>query len=354
MISIPIHCQCGPEWSRKHLEDHLKESTSLNSHHEWQEICRSIPSHIYPTAELLIRTLLKYKTFQVSQIAMAAKLGKSRETINIHIQYLIRSGILCLKKGPWKVSNTYHLHSDLYNKSLQMALSSFFSAFGIRSLLDLTLLKVRSSKGTINYLFNKYKRPKEAFAAVGITEELVKNQIFFGLEFKDMLKLAAFPIEAISWAYEKFTHNSRLAKWKPPKERRKAFYFRRKTLIRKPLNWLLAMCFSYCIWNGVSPNWERYYNLVDVQDSLVDFHSYFSRSSAARSPKMFIKTDSRITGYSPYEPFIPQKVEKEDTHVHNNKLLERYHSDSQWRESLRIIGVSLDELLKPSTKKGSS
>lgn len=349
MNIIRINCQCPPEASREQIEHMLLDGTNLNGHHEWQEVFRTIPDHIKPTCELLIRTLLKYKTFQVSQIAMAAKLGKTRATINIHIQYLVKIGILCLKKGPWKVSNTYHLHSDLYSRSIHMALSSFFPVFGITSLLDLTLLKIRSSKGRLTFLLNKYKRPKEAFAAVGISESLVKTQIFFGLEFQDMLRLAAFPLEALEWAYEKFAHNSRLAKWKTPKEKRKAFYFRRKTLIKKPLNWLLAMCFVYCQWNNFVPNWNTYYQLVDVQDSLVAMHAYFSRSYAARSPKMFRKTtDSRVTDPYPYKPFVPVKVQKEDPVIHNNKLLEHYNNNLEWHKDLAALGITIDQLLKPS------
>ncbi len=327
--------------------DHLRNSFCI-----WKSIFENIPKHLQRITYFFVKNLVKYKKLRISQIAIASKYGLQRETINRQIKELMRMGILCSEKGSWKVSNTYHLHEDLYIPSLQRELSCLIPPFRTSVPMDITLLRSYKGTNSLSYLLNNYISPKEAFAAMGISPDLVKTGIFFGLEFKDMLKLAAFPTECFAWAYEKFALNSRLAKWKPPKERRKAFYFLRKTVIKKSLNWLLAMCFLYCQWNDLKPNWEIYYKLVDVQDSLVSFHSYHSRSSAARSPKMFIKTDSRITGYSPYEPFIPQKVEKEETHVHNNKLLERYQSDSQWRESLKILGISLDELLKPSTKKG--
>lgn len=354
-IQITSPCQ-------HNLQSYSKESpcqqilicTNSNDFSEWKLIFENLPNHLQSLTHFFIKHLVNHKKLKISQVAIASKFGKARETINIQVKALIKMGIICLEKAPFKVSSTYHMHQDLYNPSLQAALSALVPAFRDTVLVDLTLLRSYKGNRSLSYLLNRYKSPKEAFAAVGITPYLVKVGIFFGLEFKDMLKLAAFPSDALSWAYEKFALNSRLAKWKPPKERRKAFYFRKKTLIRKPLNWLLGMCLLFCQWNDFAPSWQTHYGLVDVQDDLIKLHSYFSRSSAARSPKMFTKQDSRLTGYSPYEPFIPPKVEKEATDVHNNKLLERYHSDSQWRESLKILGISLDELLKPSTKKGSS
>jgi hypothetical protein len=231
---------------------------------------------------------------------------------------------------------------------LQAELSSLIPAFREHIPTDLTLLRSYKGKHSLSYLLNNYNSPKEAFAAVGISQPLVRLGTFFGLDFKDMLKLAAFPAEAFAWVYEKFALNSRLSKWKTPKERRKAFYFLRKTLIKKTLNWVIYMCFWYCQWNDIKPNWEAYYKLADVQSDLIQFDAYFSRSYAARSPNMSTKTDSRLTNLSPYQPFIAPKVPKEDPTLHNNKLLERYNSDPEWRKSLSILGITIDNLLKPS------
>ena len=317
----------------------------LNSIYDWKILFENIPVHLQSLTYFFIENLVKHKKLKIAQITLASKFKKARETMNIQVKTLLQMGIICVEKGGWKVSNTYHLHQDLYNPEIQAALKALVPAFAHQSLVDLTLLRSYKGRNSLSYLLNNYSSPKEAFQAMGISEKLVKVGLFFGLEFQDMLKLAAFPLEALSWAYEKFALNSRLAKWKPPKERRKAFYFRKKTLIRKPLNWLVAMCMLFCQWNDFVPNWQTHYKLVDVQNDLIQFHSYFSRSSAARSPKM---TKTQLPNLSPYKPFIAPKVVKEDPTIHNNKLLERYNNDPEWRNALTILGISIDKLLNPT------
>lgn len=318
-----------------------------NSFFQWKTLLENLPRRLRSLTHFFIDNLVKHKKLRISQVVLASKFGLHRETINIQIQVLVKMGILCIEKSGWKVSNTYHLHDDLYVPSLQAELAPLIPAFRRLIQTDLTLLRSYKGVHSLSYLLNNYKNPKEAFAAMGISPDLVKTGIFFGLEFKDMLRLAAFPAECFYWAYEKFALNSRLAKWKTPKEKRKAFYFLKKTVIKKSLNWLIAMCFLYCQWNDLRPNWEVYYKLVDVQDSLVGYHSYYSRSYAARSPKMLTKSvDTRVTNSSPYQPFIPPKVAKEDPVIHNNKLLEHYDKNPEWRKDLAILGITIHELLK--------
>ena len=278
----------------------------------------------------------KHEHVFVSQITLAEHLGVRRETINRNIKRMVKDGVL--KKIPQGVKKTciYKLNPYFSCVDIMVIIRTFFKSLRYLPLLLLTPFAFGASR--------PFSRDVTLFNSQGYKDISINNKqrvtsmtkqklklitslkSLKGVEREDLIKLFAFPDEALLFTDDKVLMARN---------------------IRKPFNLFMSILLDWMLWHDQEPNWSLVNDLKKQFGSSLDglFVESLEPTKSPIRPKQpiivnnpAVKQPRAIACAPKWTPPLRIQVDTEQ----ENRARQEARNTKEWQECERILGIKIN------------